>query len=508
MIAIRANRVTRFNAPAEVTKVIQTYIDDFEMSIKRQEMKLGVDYYRSKNTEIMNRRKMIYVEDDNGNPSEMDDPYKANNKLASGYFKLLVDQKISYLLGNAITIEGDDQDELSDTLPTMWQKKVNEVAKEASKKSRGFAQVYIGEDGKLGIKQIPSEQIIPVYQPHNREELELVIRYYEVTVLDEDGQSAQVNRVEVWDDETVAYYQEQTSDGLYKLLDQEEMMSIFGQPYQNPKYHFQKNLRFGEKIAESEGHSWGRVPFVPLYNNDEEDYDLAPIKSYIDAYDIISSDFINNLDDLQDIFWVLKGYNGQNVSEFIREVKRYKAMKVSDDGDARAETIDIPHEAREKALKIIEDNIFVFGQGVNPNKIGDGNITNVVIKSRYAMLDLKCDMFEDEVEEFLRSIIRFANRYREINNQQPIEISKINFNRAMMVNEIELLEANTKQRGHISQETADSNHPWIDNHSVEEERRERDVGDYVDLDRVNEIEDRIREIVISQMKIEEKEGGE
>ena len=128
------------------------------------------------------------MEDNNGNPVEMDDPYKANNKLASGYFKLLVDQKINYLLGNDITIESDQQDELCDTLPNMWQKKVNKTAKEASKKSRGFAQVYIDENGDFKLKEIPAEQIIPVYKPHNNNELELVIRYYEVTVLDEEGQ--------------------------------------------------------------------------------------------------------------------------------------------------------------------------------------------------------------------------------------------------------------------------------------------------------------------------------
>ena len=235
---------------------------------------------------------------------------------------------------------------------------------------------------------------------------------------------------------------------------------------------------------------------------------MQQVKKFIDAYDKINSDFVNNLEYLQDIFWVLKGYNGQNVSEFLREVKRYKALKVAEDGDARAETIDIPHEAREKALNIIEDNIFTFGQGVNPNRLGDGNITNVVIKSRYAMLDLKCDMFEDEVEQFIRKMLDFVNRYREITGQEQIEIDNINFNRAMMVNEVELLEANSKQRGHISQETADNNHPWIDNHEKEEERREQDMDDMIDLDRVNEIEDRIREIVISQMKIEEEPEGD
>ena len=486
MVTIESNRINRFQTPEEVTPVIESYIDDFEMSLKRQEMKLGTDYYRSMNTAIMNRRKLVYVEDDNGNPVEFDDPYASNHKLASGFFKILVDQKINYLLGNDIIIESNDQDELEETLPKMWQKKTNKVAKEASKKSRGFAQVYINEEGEFKLKHIPSEQIIPVYKPHNRNELELVIRYYEVTVLDKEGQSAQVNRVEVWDDETVSYYQEQTSDGLYKLLNKEEMANIFGQPYQNPKYHFQENLRFGDTITESEGQGWGKVPFIPLYNNDEEDYDLRPVKRYIDAYDLVKSDFINNLEEFQDVYWILKGYNGQNLTEFLRKVKAFKGFKTSADGDARAETVDIPHEAKKEALQGLKEDIFTFGQGVDPTQVGDGNVTNVVIESRYAMLDLKCDMFEDEVEGFIRGVLNFANRYREKNGQEAIEIDKINFNRAMIINEVELLEANVKQRGHISEEKRLSKHPWIDNAEHELQKMEAEMSDYVDLDMVEE----------------------
>ena len=47
----------------------------------------------------MDRKMYIYTEDeDSGAPIEMEDPYKANNKLPSGYLKILVDQKVNYSL--------------------------------------------------------------------------------------------------------------------------------------------------------------------------------------------------------------------------------------------------------------------------------------------------------------------------------------------------------------------------------------------------------------------------
>jgi len=452
-------------------------------------MKQGVDYYRSQNTEIMNRKHYIYAEDEDGNPIEMEDVYKANNKLPSGFFKLLVDQKINYLLGNPLTFDVDpDDEELEDTLPRTFQKKLKKAGKEASKKAVGWLQAYIDQEGEFGIKQIPSEQIIPVYKVDNQDELELIIRYYKVRALNEDNQVVKVNRVEVWDDETVTYYQENTEDSLYHLLDEQEMKQIFGQPYSNPKYHFQEELRFGDAVEEVEGMGWGRIPFVPIYNNDEGDYDLQPVKRFIDAYDIVNSDFINNLEDFQDVYWILKGYDGENLNEFLQQVKRYKSLKVAEDGDARAETIDIPHEARKEAKEGLRRDIFKFGQGFDPDKVGDGNVTNVVIKSRFASLDLKADQFEDEIKETIKKLVYFVNEYREQQGEQPIELNKINFDRAMMINEVELLEANAQQKGNVSEDTRLANHPWVNDQEEEQAKMDEDREDVVNLDDIG-IED-------------------
>lgn len=479
------NRINRFKVPEEVTPVIESYIDSFEASTKREKMSLGVDYYRSENTAIMNTKKLTYVQDDNGNAQLVEDPYKANNKLPSGYLKLLINQKVNYLLGNEPNIETENDLEAGDFLPNDWVKKLRTTAKEASQKAKGWLQPYISE-GKFKLKEIPAEQVIPVYRADNNNILELVIRYYSVDALNEDNQVVQVNRVEVWDDEEVTYYQQNAQTMLYNLLTPEEMELIFDKPYSNPKYHFQKNLRFGDKVKEEEGLSWGKVPFIPLFNNEEEDYDLQPVKRFIDAYDKVNSDFMNNLEDFQEVYWILKGYQGQNLNKFLDEVKRYKTLKVGDDGEARSEQIDIPHAARKEAKAGLEKDIFNFGMGVNPNNLEGGSITNVVIKSRFANLDLKCDQFEDEVKSFLDKLIYFVNSYREETDQQPVEVSKYTFNRSMIINEVELLNANINQRGSVSEQTRLSNHPWVDDADKEIEAITNAQAGYISLGEENE----------------------
>jgi len=104
------NFINSNNDNKEVTKILNNLINNFENSEIRQKMIDGENYYRSENTEIMNRMMLIYAEDEDGNPYEIEDPYKANNKLASGFLKVLIDQKINYLLGKEVTIDSKDSD--------------------------------------------------------------------------------------------------------------------------------------------------------------------------------------------------------------------------------------------------------------------------------------------------------------------------------------------------------------------------------------------------------------
>ncbi|MCI8654980.1 MAG: phage portal protein [Clostridia bacterium] len=75
----------------------------------------------------------------------------------------------------------------------------------------------------------------------------------------------------------------------------------------------------------------------------------------------------------------------------------------------------MPYEARKTKLELDEKNIYKFGMGFNASQTGDGNITNIVIKSRYTLLDLKCNKLEKYLRSFLKPMIQIA--LDEINEQ-------------------------------------------------------------------------------------------
>lgn len=68
-------------------------------------------------------------------------------------------------------------------------------------------------------------------------------------------------------------------------------------------------------------HNFGRVPFIPFFNNGFHRDDLTPIKGLIDTYDKTYSGFINDLEDIQEIIFVLSGYEGESLSEFLTQLK-------------------------------------------------------------------------------------------------------------------------------------------------------------------------------------------
>ena len=90
--------------------------------------------------------------------------------------------------------------------------------------------------------------------------------------------------------------------------------------------------------------------------------------------------------------------------------------------------------------------------GFNSAQLGDGNITNIVIKSRYALLDLKCNKMEIRLKQFMRKLLKIV--LKEINEDKGTDFQMkdvyFDFEREVMTNasdnaQIELIDAQKQQ---------------------------------------------------------------
>jgi SPP1 family phage portal protein len=438
----------QLNANKAVTdsEVISEIIQSDLISASKKNMEDGENYYCSNNSAIYERVFEYYSQGRN-----VKDEFRANNKLPHGFLKTLIDQKVNYSLSKPITL--NNADNIKQVLDI--NEFIRDVGKQACKKAFGWLHIFINENNELETKVIDSEEIIPIFDTRYQDELIQIIRYYTFTVINDKGTKINRYKVEQWTAKEVTFY-EQDLEGNFVL---DSMVEI------NPAPHWMiNNYSLGE-LTYKEDHSWGKVPFIPLFNNDEKLTDLVPIKAFIDCYDKNISDFSNNIEDLQEAIIKLINYGGMTdrLEEFLVYVKKYKVLPLDDEGNAEYMKNEIPFEARLKLKESLRESIFEFGQGVDSNKVGDGNITNIVITNRYTQLDLKANDFELNVTKFLKKVFWFANEFLKFRNMQQddIKLIEIIYNRSLVINNLEIVDMCQKSAGIISNKTIISNHPWV-----------------------------------------------
>lgn len=442
-------------------ELIKIFIDEFNVSKERKLMLDGERYYKVEN-DILNR-KMIRYEDE----QPVVDETKTNNRLAHGFMKNLVDDKINYLLLKPFSMICEDEkylEAVKKTLGKRFQKRLAQLGIETSNKGIAWLHPYIDGEGNFKTLKVPSEQGIPLWVDNDHEELQAFIRYYDVETY-EGKEKRIVTKIEFHTADGVEYY-EKTPNGEV-ILDAEKYLDVEGDGILLP--HF---------TVDGEPGTWGRVPFIPFKNNDMELPDLQFVKTLIDDYDRTRSDISNLLEEVRSVIFALRGYGGENLGEFMRDLAHYRAIKLDADEHAGIDLLqaDINIEAAEKHWEALKKDIFDFGQGVDEDKdkIGDAP-SGIALRFLYAGLDLKCNALEEWFKWGFEQLLYFVNKYHELTGQ-PVSDNEITivFNRDIAINETQAIEDCQKSKGVISDRTIVANHPWVTDVDEEMARIEKE----------------------------------
>lgn len=210
--------------------------------------------------------------------------------------------------------------------------------------------------------------------------------------------------------------------------------------------------------------NWGRLPIVPLYANGERRSEFTPaIKAKIDAYDRILSDFADNLERANDVYWVLNNFGGttEDIAEMLAEINRLKAVANVSDGaggaTAEPKTIEVPYQARQTALKLLEKALYADAMALDTEALTGGSLTNVAIRAACANLNLKCDRYEWEVFSFVQELLALLG----------VETEEIRFQRQVIANDMETVQTIYMMRGDIDRATALRLNPLLQPEEVE-----------------------------------------
>lgn len=492
----------------EVTfeQILKDIIATDQVSQEKVEMVQGVKYYSSENDIILRDFRQFHVDG-----RTFVDFNKSNEVIVNNYQKKLVDQKNGYISGKPIVMESDEEglvEKVTDLLGMQWTDIVQQWIQGASNKGRESLQPFVDEEGNFDYTIIPAEQVIFITDTTFQKKVIQAIRYFAMEWV-RDDEVMKTLRVEVWDDEKVTRYQ-QVKDANGELQFQFIHPGTFG-VHVNPQFHWYRvNSNYIDssqlhsfssvELDKMEPQAWGRVPILSLANNNEERSDLVPIKRYIDALDVVSSGFVNDLKDVQMAIWVLRGYEGESLADFMLNLQKFKAIKLSTDDGSSAEpkTLEIPKEAREFMMKWLKEQIYDIGQGVNESDIQGGSITNVVIKAMYAGLDLKADKLitklNTSLSEFMFFVVSFIND--RDNTTHDYKSISFTFNKSMIFNINEIIEGLVKLVNVISNKTLLANIPYVNNVdeeleqiAKEAEQRVSDLGGDLGFNQTNNDDD-------------------
>lgn len=454
--------------PMNTIQWLSEEINEFLSSTSRKLMITGEQYYEV-NNDIFQRK--ITRPTSNGGNEVL--KYKANNKLAHAFYKNLVDEKVNYLLGKDFTLKSDNEEyikKLDWTLGEDFLDILNELGYEASNKGLGWLHIFINEEAKLDYMVIPSEQIIPIWTDRRHKTLDRLIRLYDVVVYEGINKKT-VTKIELWYPDKVDYY---IKDGEQIILDSEKYLNVEG--------------NIGHYLKDGKYAVWNKIPFVPFKNNRIEMGDIKFIKSLIDSYDLSRSDVANFIEEVKNLIYVLKGYGGEDLGEFMDNLNYYRAISVDEDGgvDSLNPTMDV--EAIKVHYEQLKRDINECGQGVNKDldKFGSAP-SGIALRFLYSGIDLKCNSLEVLFKKAFKELLYFINIYLAETNQGsykdiPVELI---FNKNIKINETETITNCINSKGVISNKTIIANHPWVKDPVEEQKQIDKENQEFgVNFDKV------------------------
>ena len=205
--------------------------------------------------------------------------------------------------------------------------------------------------------------------------------------------------------------------------------------------------------------NYSSLPVIPLWASEEKRSELTPaIKSKIDLYDRILSDFGDNLDRACDVYWVLNNFGGtmSDIAETLAAIEKLKAVANISDGTGSASTaephtIEVPYAARQAALEILQKQLYSDYMALSMDELTGGSLTNVAIETAMLNLNLKADRYEWQCFAFVQKVLRLLG----------IDTEEITFKRQELVNRSEIVNDLSLMRDYIDQETALKKNPYI-----------------------------------------------
>ena len=370
-------------------------INDFKGSDEYKFMLDAKQYFEGVNPKLAKYQKIIYDMQGIGHV----DAVSPNHKIFSRYVFSAITEGTQYLLSNGATFDKEDtKNKLGgDSFDILMQKLLTDA--QVYGVSWGF-WYYDDNDSKEKLSIIPPLQFVPL-KDENTSAVRAGIRFWQIdpmkplrfTLYEADGYTEYIQK------------SGEKPEILHEKRDYKVKIRSYG-------------IGIPDVIVESE--NFPDFPIIPLYYINQKSI-LWGNTAAVDAYDLLNSKMVNNIDTGNLVYWVLKNCNAMDEtddSQFIVNLMKSHVMHADGDEGANAEPhqIEAPVNSTEVGIerikRLLDENFMTSAT----ESIQAGNITATQIRASYHRLDMKTAQAEYCVLDFMSRLYVVAG----IDAEEPL----------------------------------------------------------------------------------------
>ena len=302
-----------FKEKGQELDFITAAINEYRAS---KEFKIALDadeYEAERNITIMEFMRLIF----NRAGQQVVDFTAANNKICSNFFHRLTTQRVAYSLGNGVSFANAEKVHengkwvVHDSTKDKLGKDFDTVLYTAGLFARQHRVSYLFWNLDH-VDLFKSTEFCPLFD-ENDGSLQAGIRFWSL-----DWGSKPV---------TVVLYE---SDGYTKYRTRAGSKGLDLVEFE-PKRAYKQQIAHNqvdpdEIVGES---NYSAIPIVPFWGSKNRQSDLVGMRSKIDALDLVTSGFANDLSDCSEIYWIVSNALGMTEEELSRFRDRLKTQHIA-----------------------------------------------------------------------------------------------------------------------------------------------------------------------------------
>lgn len=353
------------------------------------------EYEAQRNVTISEYTKYLYTM----NGQKVPDFTASNNRLASNFYHRLNTQRREYSLGNGVSFTQTEEvvqedgkkvvvDKTKEFLGADFDTMLNDAADYAQRHKESF--IFWNLDHGDIFKYT---EFVPLLDEENGI-LRAGIRFWSL-----DWNKRPVYVVLYEEDGYTKFQTRNGSKGLNIVLTESKRAY---------KQTISSSVVDGAVIVGESNYS--SLPIVPLWANKNHQSTLVGMRAKIDAYDLVSSGFANDLEECAEIYWIIgnaMGMTDADLAKFRDKLKlNHIAAADTDNSSVTPYTQEIPTAARTAFLNEIRNQIYDDFGALDVSGISAAAKTATEINAAYQPMDEEADDFEYQIIKCVRQILK------------------------------------------------------------------------------------------------------